>query len=123
MRGELTAFILVATTIFDGFNVVGFGIRVVTLKAFTLGATAVPGPITEIEDEGWLWHHQTKIISLSTTEEGGLGLSVVRIPIDSKAMRKLGSDEVIVGVIETTAEVGTATMVSQMSTRMLIKLP
>jgi hypothetical protein len=59
----------------------------------------------------------------STTETGQSTMEAVRVPIDSKAMRKVHESDVLVGVIEMGTEVGAATVRYAAETRILDKLP
>ena len=107
----------------EGFGRVGLGICVVTDKAATIGITAIPAPITEMGWDGWLWHWVgafKSIEGVSPTTDAN-GQSAMRIPIDSKAMRKLGEDQTIVAVMEARDEVGTSVLDATLNTRMLMK--
>ena len=119
-RGILEIFMITATGAGDGFDG-AVGIGVVTLLAFTVGVIAVPAPITEIEWEGWLWH---QMFSYHTPTAGSEGdpAAALRIEIDSKAMRKVGSEEVIFACAEV-IEAGTAVMEMWLASRLLFKLP
>ena len=122
-RGELLLRLLSSSVAQGGFQW-AFGIGIVSDKAFAVGATAVPGPLTEIGWEGWMVHAQGAIkssgpVSVDVTTAVDL---VQRVPIDSKAMRKFNTDETLVAVLET-VEVGTATMHAELRTRLLSKLP
>ena len=95
-----------------------FGIGIVKAPAFAIGITAIPTPITEQDDEDWLFW--------SAIAVGGLvneGLGLMNIPIDTKAMRKLSIGDTIYGCLEVGTEVGTVTMVAFFDTRALIFLP
>ena len=99
------------------------GICNVSENASGVGITAVPHPITDMSWDGWLYHALLgPLISLTTTEEGQTGLAMIRHEIDSKAMRKLKAQDVTVGVVEVSTEIGTATMTFQARTRILDKL-
>ena len=103
----------------DGFSG-AFGIGIVTQAAFAIGISAVPTPVTEIGWEGWIWHQFFSYHVMSPTPAAVNGLA---FQIDSKAMRKVGSDEVVFAIIETDFEDGTATMVVRLASRMLLMLP
>ena len=94
----------------------------VSEKAFGVGATAIPGPLTEIEWEGWLFHQQGVLKSPTGTIADMGSARVQNFVIDAKAMRKTGTQSVCVAVIEV-AEVGTATMHAEFRSRQLFKLP
>ena len=103
----------------DGF-VGAFGIGVVSLPAFTVGVSAVPTPITEVEWEGWMWHQFFSLHSTAAFDAGGPNR--VQIPIDTKAMRKLGTEEVVYLAYEGTEDT-TAQLQILSDSRMLVKLP
>ena len=123
-RGELTACLSVVTTIGDGFDELAVGICVVTDKAFAAGAASIPGPLQDLSWDGWLWHQLfSSFRGFATTETGRGPMEAVRLAIDSKAMRKLKESDVIVGCVETGAEIGAATLLFTADTRMLLKIP
>ena len=122
-RGELYLRLLSSSTAQGGFQWAA-GLCIVSSKAAAIGATAIPGPLTEIEWEGWFWHSQGAIktggpVPVDSITSVDL---VQRVEIDSKAMRKIDSEETIVGMLET-VEVGTSTMHAELRTRILSKLP
>ena len=103
----------------DGDGYTGaFGIGIVTDAAFAAGVASVPTPITEIEWEGWIWHQMFSVRSPATDS------TEIRqtFEIDSKAMRKVGSNRTIFAVVEAT-EIGTAVAEITLGSRMLLKLP
>jgi len=128
IRGGYSLSLVDAAADNDGFSTVGIGIGVVTINAFAAGAASVPGPLTDIGWEGWMYH---KIVAGLKSINGGAanetwgnsGSAFIREDIDSKAMRKLDSDVVLVGVVEMGTEVGTATAHFSADTRILFKLP
>ena len=125
IRGEALLWISSASAALDGFQSYGMGICKVSDSAFLFGVSAVPSPLTEISWEGWIWHHTgAALVSPSSVEGDVMGpVGSIRIPIDSKAMRKTGTDETICGVVELGTEVGTAIAQFSARTRMLFKLP
>ncbi len=123
LRGELIAFLSAATSALDGFPFVGAGIGIATAQALNVGITAVPLPLTDITWEGWLWHSLFPLIRATDVVTGQLGSTSVRKMIDSKAMRKVGTDMGIFGVFETSGEVGAVTVNVYADSRMLLKLP
>jgi len=125
IRGSIAVQLQTAASAGDGFQAVGIGIGIVSLPAFNAGVASVPTPLTEIEWEGWLWHHLiTGLVSPSTTPTwGDAGGTVRNIEIDSKAMRKFNSQEVIYGAIEFSGEIGAATAEVHARTRLLLFLP
>jgi len=103
----------------DGFTgAVGLGI--VSLDAFTAGA--VPDPIGDIAWPGWLWYSHFHVMQGDVNIGGEGAVSrIQRIEIDSKAMRKMGSEEILFGAFEF-VEQGTATVEVTGQTRILVKL-
>ncbi len=80
--------------------VVGLGITIVSTDASASGGTALPNPITDA-NQSWLWH---QFVGLSAGSAGLLGDdigSVHRVEIDSKAMRRMKTNQsiVLVGIL------------------------
>ena len=122
-RGIITATLEVVAAIGDGFfGAVGIG--VVTSAAFTAGVASVPTPLTEEQWDGWLFHTYFDVRSVTATIGDGVNAvgAVVRIPIDSKAMRIFTEDMTLIGVTEV-VESGASNMEMQGQTRILVKLP
>ena len=97
------------------------GIGVTTVQAFTdIGITALPIPIDDMSWEGWLYHQFFSI------HDGGDGMSDGSgsqwVMVDSKAMRKVGSNEVIFAVLQQ-VEIGVAVGKVHFDSRALFKLP
>jgi len=93
----------------------------VTAAAVTAGVASVPTPITEVEWEGWLWHEFFSFHSPVAT--AGIGSAArEKIVIDSKAMRKVETQDVVILVMEAVVS-GAASMTIMGQSRMLIKLP
>ena len=123
IRGEITLWIRLATAIGDGFTDFNVGIGIVSANAFATGQAAIPTAGSDRDWPGWIWHHSGgAIVSLETTEVARGPMGAVRIPIDSKAMRKWRLNEVLMGSIQLGTEIGTAQVDMVMSTRVLIKL-
>ena len=122
VRGEVLLFLSTVTSNLDGFIRVAVGLAIVTTAAATVGITAVPTPLTDIEYEGWLWHWTGPMIGVVSGGDSALGMGAVRVPIDSKAMRKWNTDETLIGVVEVGSEVGTAVLGFNASSRILVKL-
>jgi len=119
IRGHFTAQLSVVTTAHDGYSVCGIGIGVVSDDAFQIGSSAMPGPISD-SNWDWMFVNYFSLVGESVTESFQ-GLGAIRIPIDSKAMRKLKPNQVVFGMLETSNEVGAATIQLQAMTRMFIK--
>ncbi len=102
----------------DGFSG-ALGIGIVTEAAFDIGISAMPTPVTEVEWEGWMYHQWFSLHASDTA----LDVPPLSFQIDSKAMRKFGSDMTIFAAIETDFEDGAAVLDVRFATRMLLKLP
>ena len=95
-----------------------FGIAKVSGAAFAVGVTAIPGPLADSEWDGWLFHKW----GVAGLEAGNVGGISAAFEIDSKAMRKFAASDVMVGMIEV-EETGAVSLVVDLDTRMLVKLP
>ena len=123
LRGELTVFIEVATSVGDGFLNFSVGIGVASIDAISAGAGSLPTPDGDDDWGGWIWHSKHgALVSLETTEVARGPMGAIRETIDSKAMRKMSRNEGLFGSIQFAGEVGTATARFNADTRMLIKL-
>ena len=125
MRGEILLALATVDAALSGFNRIGIGMAVVSENAAGAGSTAVPAPITDIGWNGWLWHWTGALTanSSATTDVATSPAGIVRIPVDSKAMRKFKNMDILICVIEADDEVGTATANMTVNTRILVKLP
>ena len=104
----------------DGyFGAVGIG--VVSSPAYTAGIGSVPTPVTEMGWDGWLWHHFFSVHTSVAAEAAGPGRHH-RVEIDSKAMRKVQTDQTIFAAVES-FEQGTAVVHFFLDTRILSILP
>jgi len=89
-RGEL---LVVATpdAVTDS-DFVGLGIIVLHQNSIGVGGTSVPGPIND-SGADWLWFSIVPIDAVGATAIAGDSVgAVVRVPIDSKAMRVMRSE-------------------------------
>ena len=121
-RGELLLILLTSSTAQGGFQF-AFGLCNVTENAFSVGGvSAVPAPLDDIGWDGWFFHTQGALKSPSGTIADMGSDRTLRVPIDSKAMRKLHGTDIIIGVLQV-VEVGVATMHAELRTRLLDKLP
>ena len=118
IRGMIELILTSASALGDGFHG-AFGIGIVTAQAFGVGISAVPTPVTEVEWEGWLWH---QFFSIHAPTAAQVSDNRQVIEIDTKAMRKIGANEVVFLMVEAT-EVGTSGLIARAGTRMLLKLP
>ena len=128
-RGQLLIFLTSATAAGGGF-VGAFGIGVANTAAVVAGAGSLPTPVTEVDWDGWLFWHAIQVIAPGALAEstvsdeltGVAGMSAAqRIEIDSKAMRKIGIQDSIFGVLQV-VELGSATADWFVDTRILVKL-
>ena len=127
-RGEFQMYLESASSAGAGF-IGAVGLAVVTDQAFNVGITAIPGPVTESNFDGWLYHRFFSVIAGGIIDGGAAAdhdqvnamSAAVRVEIDSKAMRKVKEGETIVGIMEFT-EIGTAVARFFMDSRMLFKL-
>ena len=80
----------------------------------------MPSPTTEANWDGWIYHTQVNVFA----QAAGIleDAAMQRIEIDSKAQRKLKSEDSLFAIIEVT-KVGTATIQWNFNSRVLFKLP
>jgi len=123
IRGWVSIMLTGTNTALGGFPRIGVGICNVTQNAFGVGLTAVPSPLTDIAWDGWIWHEMLTVQGASSTLDRQDPYATQRVQIDNKAMRKTHLTDTIVGVLETSGEVGAATIHAVMNTRLLDKLP
>ncbi len=111
---------------FDGAQQAGddinltLGLGVVSTDAAVLGATAMPDPLAE-NDYPWLWWGNYTLRSTAAAAFNQLGTSVLRLEVDSKAMRKVKPKQSLVWVMEASGAFGApATTVDISETRVLL---
>jgi len=119
IRGNLQAILTSATASPDGFHC-AIGIGVVTDQAFAIGATAVPGPLSEMEWNGWMYHRFFDVHADAAFSAGQQPASI-SFEVDSKAMRKLSIGNTLIAVVET-IEDPSAVMSLFFDSRVLAKL-
>ena len=97
---------------------------IVTADAFAIGITAVPVPLSDKEWEGWLYHRIFDLHTVTATIADGVNAYAIaqRFEVDSKAMRKVGVNEVLFAVFEV-VESNASQIDVFFDTRMLLKLP
>jgi len=130
-RGELLIWVeAVSVAAGNGFHG-AFGIAIATQQAFIAGAASLPQPIDEEDWDGWLFHKYFGVFAGGLVAAGTAAdqanqvnnvSAAVRIEIDSKAMRKMNTDQTVYGTIQV-VELGTAAMKWAVNSRMLSKLP
>jgi len=118
IRGSIQVF-LTSGAANSGFHC-ALGMGVVSLDAFTVGITAVPDPIADMQWGGWMYHRFFDVHS-SAAFSATDGANKVQFEIDSKAMRKVGQNDLLFLSLEA-VESGTAVMSVCAETRILLKL-
>jgi len=129
IRGQLLFTLTVSAAVNEGFAG-AFGIGLATLAAVTVGATAVPTPRIEADWDGWLYHQFFALRSGGAIDGSVSGdhditnaaSAVLRIDVDTKAMRKLREEDSIYAIVDV-VESGTCQMSADFDSRMLLKLP
>jgi len=87
---------------------VGLGLILATDAAVTAGALSIPSPATNLDAE-WIWHQWVPLRAMLTSNEGLLGGAVMRVEIDTKAMRKFKANSNLVFMIDGVQESGAGT--------------
>ncbi len=126
-RGSLLFYLSASVTGGDGYHG-AVGIGIVEANAFNAGIASMPTPITEEDWDGWMWHQYFHLLAPTpiaggASQDGDAMLTVgaiLRQEIDSKAMRKIHAEEVLFAAVEAT-EIGSATIVCALRTRILVK--
>jgi hypothetical protein len=124
LRGSLQAFLKTGDGANSGFHCV-FGIGIASADAFSIGVTALPNPADDTGWPGWLYWRVFDVHTFGATIAESMnasGLGSIQFEVDSKAMRKLGVNEVIFASCQT-IESGSATMSLFFESRTLLKLP
>ncbi len=99
-RGEILVHLEATLGIGDSVKF-GFGLGVISSDAFTLGATAMPDPSGDA-DYPWVYWTEITLGSESVAVEQASGIQNLRIPVDSKAMRKMKPAETFCWIIQRT---------------------
>ena len=130
VRGEFVAFLGSASAAGTGYRG-ALGIGITDATAFGIGVTAMQVPLDDEEWDGWLYHRffylyageamAAAAVSTQTLQSVATG-GALRLEVDSKAMRKLKTEDVLFAVIQVVEE-GTAAMRFIMRSRVLVKLP
>ena len=76
------------------------GMAIVSTVASGVGATAVPGPVTDAAWDGWFLHQPFTAGFAFASAVGFDGNNVRQFPLDSRAMRKVDPDDSIAVMIE-----------------------
>ncbi len=78
---------------------VAAGLIIGTDAQVTAGPTAFSSPISNLDAE-WLWHGFFPLMAQAATEVDAEGSKVMRLEVDSKAMRKVKQNEQMVLVVD-----------------------
>ena len=122
IRGSLQLIQTSQTAVGDGVNG-AIGIGLASAPAFAAGIGSLPTPLAEEDWQGWMWHQYFQMRAITATESDGSNAQAVnlRMDIDSKAMRKFGTETVLFGAIEFVLSGGAAWEFNA-RTRILAKL-
>ena len=76
-----------------------FGLGIVSTEAFTAGVASMPEPFTDADWSGWyVW--RSFAYDFEFNDATGINYPTWNFELDSKAMRKIGPNETIVGIAE-----------------------
>ncbi len=84
----------------DLSTVGAFGVGVVSAEALTIGTTAIPEPYSDADWGGWLMWESFAYHFEVQSAVGTQFPASIQINVDSKGMRKVGSNEALVFVAE-----------------------
>ena len=81
-------------------EILALGLIVVKAQAAAIGGTSLPGPIANPDAE-WAWHQFIAFDAVTATAGDPQAITLnMRVEIDTKAMRKLGTNEEFVLMAE-----------------------
>jgi len=95
--GEVFVSIRTATTALDE-AIITFGLGIVSADAASAGGTSMPDPADEPEYP-WMWwhtHHFFSAFAVDGTGSDEFGVGMIRIPVLTKAMRKVKPQQAVV---------------------------
>ena len=118
IRGKLSAITDPSSTP-GGIGRVNMGMILVTETA--LAASAIPLPATDVGND-WIWIDSAIVGSQADDQIGG-AVTIDRLTVDSKAMRKVNNNTALVLVTQLTAIEGTVVVNVAGSLRFLLKAP
>ena len=119
LRGTMSAFLSAGFSL-GGFSG-AFAVGIIDLQAFNAGVASTPTPIDEVDWDGWLYWEAFDLKQPTSTFDSAAPNSSLRMPVDTKAMRKVKQDDVVFAAIQV-VEVGTATLNWHFDSRMLFAL-
>ena len=99
----------------------GAGLGMISAQAFAAGASAVHAPLSNSDWGGWMWWATGVMRQRSTYSEFSAPQAGVSVVIDSKAMRKVENDSLLVCVVETLNGAGSAGVLISAAARVLVK--
>ncbi len=128
LHGEFSAYLTSASSANNGYSC-AFGVGLVTLVAFGAGVASIPGPLTQLDWDGWMFHKLFSCVTVAAMSGAASGdadnqlstVAAIRFDVDSKAMRKMDEEVILVGVLEV-VELGTAALSALFDSRLLLKL-
>ena len=109
-----------SATTAGAFGLVTMGIILVTAKALAIGVTGIPNPNTDVGSD-WIWWDVGTWGEETSSSVIGRPISVDRLVIDSKAMRKVGLNMALVFVAQAIACEGTVSANICGAVRILLK--
>ena len=98
-----------------------WGIGLVSGDAFGVGVSAVPSPQLDMDWGGWLMHGFMPMLTPTATITDIGSAVVVNIPVDVKAQRVMGPNDVVFMTVDY-LETGTALIGTTFDSRALIKV-
>ena len=119
VRTRGTVRVVQGATIDSGAGIVGIGLAVLGAKQVTVGTTAIPLPFTNSDDDRWFWYGgvglRNSVGGITDVANGHL------FEVDSKAMRKVGSNQVVALVVELTDVNNVVSVTVDVALRFLFK--
>ena len=107
IRGDVSVYMDVGAA--DDSAVFGVGLIVGNDDAVSVGSTAFPSPVSDL-DADWIWHSFLSMRSLTATQGADFGGQARHREIDSKAMRRFKPNENLVAVGAVTIQSGSPTV-------------
>ena len=107
-----------------GIAICHLGLIVVTNTALAAGAASIPDPAVDVGSD-WLWIDSGAVGEETSSSVIGRPISVDRLLVDSKSMRKVGLNQalVIVGSVVNGSPVGAGAANVNGALRFLLKAP
>ena len=88
-----------------------FGMGIVSDESFAIGASAMPGPWSNPEWEGWfVWESFAFRYEESSGSLDNTFPASFQMPFDSKAMRKMGSGQTMVVIVQSQSAANTSSI-------------